>query len=237
MKTALIIRIIAFIAISIWFAKRKGISAKYKSKLIQTENDSPIDFGYKSVWIAVRTNNKQKIAEILNLNDIKPSNWKSGIENAYVNSIYITPQIGKWTLAVGMKLVSGDSKENIEELEKILNKLSLEFGEAQFFGTHRVVEYHNWMKSINGKTERIYAYIGESGENIKVYGKPTEIEKDLNLFNSFSKEAEDENYWDRDDLIFANEELLMKISENWSINPTKLTKRTDITDELGLLCE
>jgi hypothetical protein len=237
MKTTLIIGIIAFIALSIWFAKRKGITAEYKpkSKLILTEMDKPIGFGYKTVWIAVKTDNKQRIAEILNLKNATPSNWKSGIENSYDDSVYITPQIGEWTLATGMKLVSGDSKENIEELEKTLNKLSLEFGEAQLFGTHRVVEYHNWMKSINGKTERIYAYIGESGENIKVYGDPTEIEKDLNLFNSFSKEAEDENYWEREDLIYADEELLMKISESWSVNPTKLTERNDIKNELGLL--
>ena len=239
MKTTLIIGIIAFIAISIWFAKRNGITAEYKpkSKLILTEKDNPIDFGYKIVWIAVKTNDKQKLAKILNLKNNKLSNWKSGIENAYENSVYITPQIGEWTLAVGMKLISGDSKESIEELEILLNKLSLEFGEAQFFGTHRVVEYHNWMKSVNGKTERIYAYIGESGENIKVFGNPSEIEKDLNLFNSFSKEAEDENYWDREDLIFADEDLVMKIAENWSINPTKLTERKDIKNELGLLSE
>ncbi|CAM3812107.1 hypothetical protein FLGE108171_15655 [Flavobacterium gelidilacus] len=239
MKTTLIIGIIAFIAISIWFAKRNGITAEYKpkSKLILTEKDNPIDFGYKIVWIAVKTNDKQKLAKILNLKNTKLSNWKSGIENAYENSVYITPQIGEWTLAVGMKLISGDSKESIKELEILLNKLSLEFGEAQFFGTHRVVEYHNWMKSVNGKTERIYAYIGESGENIKVFGNPSEIEKDLNLFNSFSKEAEDENYWDREDLIFADEDLVMKIAENWSINPTKLTERKDIKNELGLLSE
>jgi predicted MPP superfamily phosphohydrolase len=239
MKTILIIGIIAFIALSIWIAKRNGITTEYKakSKLIVTENDNPVDFGYKIVWIAIKTNNKQRIAEILNLKDTKPSNWKSGIENAYENSVYITPQIGKWTLAVGMKLVTGDTKESIEELEKILNKLSLEFGEAQFFGTHRVVEYHNWMKSVNGKTERIYSYIGESGENIKVFGNPTEIEKGLNLFNSFSKEAEDDNYWEREDLIFADEELVMKIAENWSVNPTKLTERKDIKQELGLLSE
>ncbi len=64
MKTTLIIGIIAFIALSIWFAKRNGITAEYKpkSKLILTENDNPIDFGYKIVWIAVKTNNKQRIA-------------------------------------------------------------------------------------------------------------------------------------------------------------------------------
>ena len=117
MKTTLIIGIIAFIALSIWFAKRNGVTAEYKpkSKLILTEIDNPVDFGYKIVWIAVKTNNKQRLSEILNFKNTKPSNWKSGIENAYENSVYITPQIGEWTLAVGMKLISGDTKENIEE--------------------------------------------------------------------------------------------------------------------------
>ncbi|WP_157588839.1 hypothetical protein [Psychroserpens burtonensis] len=54
-----------------------------------------------------------------------------------------------------MKLATGDRKE------RILNKLSTKFGEAQFIGTHRVVEYHNWMRSLNGTTKRIYAYIGK----------------------------------------------------------------------------
>ena len=39
------------------------------------------------------------------------------------------------------------------------------------------------------------------------------------------------------DLIFADEELVMIIAENWSVNPTKLTERKDIKNELGLLCE
>jgi hypothetical protein len=51
----------------------------------------------------------------------------------------------------------------------------------------------------------------------------------------FSKEAEAENYWEREDLDYADEELVMKIAENWSINPTKLTERKDIKKELGLI--
>ncbi len=125
--------------------------------------------------------------------------------------------------------------ESIEKLEEILNKLSTEFGEAHFFGTHRVVEYHNWMKSVNGKTVRIYSYAGERMENIKVFGNPTEPETKLNLFNSLSEEAKSDAYFDREDLIFADEELVMKIAEHWSVDPTQLTERKDIKNELGLI--
>jgi len=237
MKILIIFGIVAFIAFSVWYAKRNGATAEYKSetKKILTEQDKPIDFGYKIVWIAVKTDNKSELLKILGFKTSKPSNWKSGIENAYENSVFITPQIGEWTLAVGMGLPLGDSQESIEKLEKVLNELSSEFGEAQFFGTHRVVEYHNWMKSVNGKMERVYSYVGESMENIKVYGEPTEPERNLNLFNSLSEEAKSEEYYDREDLDYADEELVMKIAEYWSVNPTKLTERTDIKNELGIL--
>ena len=237
MKILILSGIVAFIAFSVWYAKRNGATAEYKSepKKILTEQDKPIDFGYKIVWIAVKTDNKSELSKILGFKNSKPSNWKSGIENAYENSVFITPQIGEWTLAVGMGLPLGDSQESIEKLEKVLNKLSSEFGEAQFFGTHRVVEYHSWMKSVNGKMERIYSYVGESMENIKVFGNPTEPEKGLNLFNSLSEEAKSDEYFDREDLDFADEELVMKIAENWSINPTKLSERTDIKNELGII--
>ena len=237
MKIMIISGIVIFIAFSVWYAKKKGATAEYKSepKKILTEQDKPVDFGYKIVWIAVKTDNKSELSKILGIKNTKPSNWKSGIENAYQNSVFITPQIGEWTLAVGMGLPIGDNKESIEKLEEILNELSTEFGEAHFFGTHRVVEYHNWMKSVNGKMERIYSYVGESMENIKVYGNPTEPEKELKLFNSLSEEAKSDEYFEREDLDYADEELVMKIAEDWSINPTKLTERTDIKNELGII--
>ncbi|MCF7560575.1 hypothetical protein L3X39_07990 [Sabulilitoribacter multivorans] len=237
MKILILSGIVAFIAFSVWSAKRNGATTQYKSepKKVLTEQDKAIDFGYKIVWIAVKTDNKSKLSKILELKNLRPSNWKSGIENAYNNSVFITPQVGDWTLAVGMGLPLGDSQESIAKLEKLLNKLSSEFGEAHFYGTHRVVEYHNWMKSVNGKMERIYSYVGESMENIKVYGTPTIPEKELNLFNSLSEEAKMDEYWEREDLDYADEELVMKIAENWSINPTKLTERTDIKSELGMV--
>lgn len=237
MKTLIIIGILVCIAFSVWYAKRNSVSAEHKSKTteIRTTKDNPVDFGYKTVWIAVKTDNKKRIAEVLKLKNVQPSNWENGIEIAYNDGIFITPQIGEWTLAAGIKLVRDANLDNINQIENILNILSTEFGEAQSFGTHRVVEYHHWIKSVNGKTKRVYAYIGERGENVKVFGEPTELENDLNLFNSLSKEAALDDYWEREDLDYADEELVMKIAEKWSVNPTKLTERTDIKNELGLI--
>lgn len=131
----------------------------------------------------------------------------------------------------------GDNKAGIEEVKGYLQVLSKEFGEAQYFTTHRVTEYHCWIKAIDGQIERVYSYSGESGENIAVEGAATSFEQTINLANTFSSEAKDSNYHDRQDIIWANEELVMQIAGHWSLNPTRLDERTDISNALGLLGE
>lgn len=236
MKLLILSVAIVIIIFSIRNIKNGKVNASNMSKKnTQTDKNEPVNFGYKNAWIAVKSNDKQGISKIIGLKNTKPENWYNGISISYENGVYITPQIGEWTLVVGMELVpSGSNIESINKLEKILNKLSSEYGEAHFFGTHRVVEYHCWMKSTSGKMKRIYSYIGESGENIKVYGEPTNVEKDLKLFNSLSEEAKSNDYWNREDLVYPDEMLVMKIAENWSVNPTKLIERKDIVDEFGL---
>jgi hypothetical protein len=113
--------------------------------------------------------------------------------------------------------------------------LSKEFGEAQFFCTHRIVEYHCWALATNGQVNRVYSYLGESGENIVIEGQPTTFEQTLNLVNTFSDEAKNENYYEQEDLVWASEELVMEVAKHWSIDPTKLGERKDIASSLGLL--
>ncbi|TCN72868.1 hypothetical protein [Acetobacteroides hydrogenigenes] len=200
----------------------------------QSNPDTPVGFGYKIMWIAVKTDSQELVAQTIGLKKTKPSNWKNGIDKAYKDAIFITPVIDNWTLIVGMGLPTGDSKESIDQVSDLLNRLSKQFGEAQFFCTHRVVEYHCWIKSTNGKIDRIYSYLGERGENIVIKGQPTEIEKKYNLIDTFSEEAKKDNYFDREDLVFPDEQLVMTIAGNWSIDPTLLDKRTDIKG-LGLI--
>jgi hypothetical protein len=176
-----------------------------------------------------------KKTDLLNLKNYREVNWEIGLKLAYEDGVFITPQIGEWTLITGWGMNMGGSKEEILDLEILLNGLSAEFEEAHFFGTHRVVEFQSWMKSVNGKMVRAYTYVGEQGETIRVLGEPTKAEEELILFDTLSDEAKNEEYFERTDLTYADEMLVMEIAEKWSVNPTKLTERSDIKNELGLV--
>ncbi len=201
---------------------------------LMTVPDSPLAFGYKCMWFAVKTDDKDGVAEALGFKSTMACNWEYGIAQAYGKSVYITPAIGTWTLAVGWGLPHGDSKESIEKVKSLADKLSERFGEAQFFGTHRVVEYHCWLKSVGGKTERLYSYSGESGENLAVEGGPTVFEKQYNLVNTLAAEAQSEGHYDREDLDYPDEEMVMKLAGAWSINP-QLIENNDNIKGLGLV--
>ena len=202
----------------------------------QTIADSPVGFGYKCMWFAVKTSNQQRIAEMLKLKNVAKCNWRVGIDKAYEGAVYITPPINGWTLACGLGLPGGgDSKERINEIKQILSAMSSEFGEAQYFCTHRVVELHCWIRALKGKVTRVYSFSGEDGGNIMIEGIPTEFEKQNHLINTFSKEAKNEHYFETNGLVIPDEEFIMKLAGKWSVDPTQIGSRQDISPALGLL--
>jgi hypothetical protein len=147
-------------------------------------------FGFKTMWFAVKSQKPEKVAHALGVKTPREIEWDKGVDEAYKNSIFITPPIDGWVLAVGWGLfVEEMTKDNILSKAK---DLSREFGEAQFFSTHRITEAHVWVKSVNGQIVRAYSYIGESGKNFFVEGEPTSIEQKYNLINTFSPEASNE---------------------------------------------
>ncbi|MBC7949768.1 MAG: hypothetical protein H7Y42_17925 [Chitinophagaceae bacterium] len=206
-----------------------------KETVDQTVPDFPVGFGYKCMWFAVKTSDQQKIVTLFKIKNSSKCNWKVGIDKAYTGSVFITPTIDGWTLACGLGLSTGESKEGIDEVKQILRILSKEFGEAQFFCTQRVVEYHCWIRATTGQVTRVYSYLGEQGENIAIEGEPTEIEKQYRLVNTFSDEAKDEKYFGNKDLVTPDEEFIMKVAEHWSIDPTQLGNRKDLPLSLGLI--
>jgi hypothetical protein len=238
---AIIIIVFVFIASPWMLNKIKNKQGLHKSNTATEADmkilDEPVSFGYKCMWFAVKSDHNEGLIKSLNLSDVRPCNWQMGIERAYENSVFITPPINGWTLACGRGLPHGDSKEGIEFVKDILRKLSNEYGEAQFFCTNRIVELHTWIKAIDGNIHRVYSYLGESGENIMIEGEPTDFEKTLHLVNTFSDEAKEKNYFERADINLPDEETVMKVAENWSINPTTLESRNDIMPSLGLLGE
>ncbi len=174
------------------------------------------------MWFAIKTTKQQEVAEIVGVTHLVKSNWENGIKEAYNKSIFITPVINDWTLVVGWGLPRGDSKDSLQKIKKLITALSARFGEAQFFCTHRVIEYHCWMKSMHGNIDRVYSYHGELGENPNIYGDPTEIELRYNLVDASSKETQPNDSSNNEDLTYPNEEFVMKIARDWSIDPSTL---------------
>lgn len=209
------------------------------TKAFCQDSNAPEDFGYKNIWVTVKTKDKKKLADALGLRNQKASGWANGVDQAYKDKVFITPAVGQWTMALGWGLLCPGLKGSEDELrcyKDIINRLSLIFGEAELFVTHRVSEYHFWAKSVNGKIVRLYFYIGASGENIDVEGAPTPVEQKLHLGNTLSPEAKrDPNYADRTDLTFPDEEVVMKVAGYWSVNPSRLTERKDVAVGMGLL--
>lgn len=187
------------------------------------------------MWFAIKTNDTQKVADLFELKNIVPCNWRVGVQKAYGGSAFVTPPIDGWTLVCSTGFPSGSSVESIDVVKNNLVKLSSVFEEAQFFCTHRVIEHHCWMKAKAGVLERVYSFLGESGENIAIEGEATEFEKTVKLVDTFSSEAQDEAYFDREDLVWPNESFVMQIAANWSIDPSNLEERTDLEPALGLL--
>lgn len=85
------------------------------------------------------------------------------------------------------------------------------------------------------QVERVYSYLGESGEHIAIEGQPTAFEQTLKLANTLSDEAKEEAYFEREDIVWPDEELVMQVAKHWSIDPTTFDERADMEAGLGWL--
>ena len=52
--------------------------------------------------------------------------------------------------------------------------------------------------------------------------------------NTFSEEAKQDDYYDRKELEYPDERLVMEIAKKWSINPSTIEERDD-TKGFGLV--
>jgi hypothetical protein len=197
-------------------------------------------FGYKNAWIAVRSTDSNAVATALQLRNARASDWEEGIAAAYKypigNSVFVTPPIDGWILCVGYPLFAAvDARPPSfgEEAGKLASLLGCE---VQYFSTHRVVSAHAWARARPSGLERAYSYVGESGEKTLDLGVPSPEERALAFafFDPTSPEAQQDSYWDREDLKYPDEEHVMALAGAWSIDPSALEGR-NLETVAGLL--
>lgn len=171
--------------------------------------DYPVDFGYKCQWYAIKSADKEAVASAFKLSGMQQANWQTGIAGAYSGYYFVTPPVDGWVLVINSLMPDLSVEGEGNPLETVL-RLSRQFGEACYFGTHRVVDYHAWAKAVQGELIRAYSYVGESDEVIADEGEPTEEEKDNDLI--FAGFNDDEGF-------VPGEDDVITIAELWTVSP------------------
>lgn len=183
------------------------------------ETDRPAaarGFGPKSAWLAVRSVEPREVAAALGLRELRPETWEPALD-AVPPLLFLTLPVDGWTLVVH----GSDVGERID-----LAALSRRFGEAQSFATHRVVDLQEWQRWVDGSPVRRYRWIGESGEIELDEGTPAAAEAGI------ARRADLDRDWD--ELVFPDEDVVLNVAAEWSVDPMELDRRIDLPAE-GLL--
>src|SRR5262249_43907132 len=139
--------------------------------------DLPVPFGPKTAWFALETRNTNAVANALGMQGVQAATWAEGIGAAYQSSVFVTPPLADWTLVVGTALFPPDRADLF--VKPLVERLSRQFGDAQYFCTHRDVELHVWARARKGRLVRGYGWLGQKSLTLWEEGAPTREEQDI----------------------------------------------------------
>ncbi|HZY89626.1 MAG TPA: hypothetical protein VFE78_32695 [Gemmataceae bacterium] len=186
------------------------------------EPDLPVPFGPKMAWLALDTTDTEAVAAALGLRGARPATWAEGIEAAHRSSLFVTPPLADWTLAVGAALFPPDRAEAF--VKPLLERLSRQFGEAQYFCTHQDFELHVWARARQGRLVRGYGWLGQKGLTLWDEGRQTREERDLG-FRSFDGRPPVVEQGPDKSVTPPDEGGLMQLASLWSVDPTSLDEQ------------
>lgn len=239
---------VAAILFSIGLLKPETLTAdeagKFEMPQLSSIPDVPQPFGFKSTWLAVRTENTKAVFDAMGLSRETISNWDTGIKFSYNRDIpktlipvFVTPSVNGWVFVLTGLGIGSDSAENTAKLEALLSQLSQQFGEAQYFGSYRVVGYVAWYRAIDGEITRGFSFA--DGTLFANVGQTLQSEIDAGLFDM--TEMNEEALWEamlkaeeESQIYYFNEEQPMKIAERWSVNPLYLKDIDGLGSATGL---
>lgn len=158
-----------------------------------------VGFGYKMGWLNLRGIAIEDVLRFFGIKEYKSISLDSGIEEVYSNL------------------------NKIIKIKDLIKHLSNICKEVQAFGTYRIIEYNHWIKAVNGKIERAFACIGESGEILIDEGEMTNIEKKYE--------------WDKiyDMRWFPNGKNVIEVANAWSYNPLYIKDYIDNNKKRSIL--
>jgi hypothetical protein len=179
------------------------------------DGETMVGFGPKQAWLAIRDGDPAAVTAALDLRDLGPVSWRSGIDLAYLTDdrLVLTPPLpgageARWLLVTGRWLLRADAGVDVAELSAALGT------EVQFFTTYRVTELHGWQRAVDGTVVRAFGYVGETGEVTRWWGEPDDAEAAIGL-PPVPDDAD----------ILVSEDDVMRLAATWSVDPRTLDSR------------
>ncbi len=182
-------------------------------KRTQVDHDLPVPFGPKTAWLALATKDTKAVATALDLRRARDATWAEGIEAACRGKVFVTPPLADWTLVVGTALFPPDRTDAF--LKPLLERLSLQFKDAQYFCTLQPIELHVWARAQKGQLVRGYGWLGEKVLTLWDEGVPTKSERYLGLRLKDGRSPTG---------TVADENAVLQLASLWSIDPSSLSE-------------
>lgn len=202
--------------------------------------DMPSPFGYRMAWIAVRSTDAARIAEVLHLEALDTANWSTGIGTIYDpqfsrGRVYLTPPLDGWTFVVGLALPQPLGRAFADKCTPMMLDLAGNFPEAQYFLCYTPLDFYGWVRVIDGKLVRAFA-IGDEGM-IWNKGRPTREEKALGLRFAEVRSGGKGRKGESQPIVplHPSEEQMMALAAEWSLDPTSISLGFG-PSKLGYIC-
>jgi hypothetical protein len=186
---------------------------------LEADPDLPVPFCPEMAWLALDTTDTQGVAAALGLLNARAGTWKEGLAAAAAEGcLFVTPPLAEWTLVVGVTLFPKDVHMSVRPL---LEQLSRQFGDAQFFCTHQEANLLIWARARRGQFTRGFGRLGQNCSTVWDEGRLTKEERDLGLpfIDANSNSAE------KSPLRLPDESNVLELASLWSIDPTCLDEQ------------
>jgi hypothetical protein len=177
--------------------------------------ETMVGFGRKQAWLAVRGDDRTAVIAALGLRDLGSAPWRDAVDMAHLTDdrLAVTPPLpgardATWVLAAGRRLFTM-SLVDVVALSATLAT------EVQLFATHRVTEFHRWLRAVDGVLVRAFGYLGETGDITEWRGDPDDAELALGLPVAPNAEGD----------VLVGEADVGRLAETWSLDPNVLHGR------------
>lgn len=182
--------------------------------------DLPVPFGQTMAWLAMSTTDTEAAAKALGLRNFTPASWGDGIEAAHQGSVFVTPPVGDWTLAVGTPLFQTPDG-TATAVPTLLEKLGRQFEDVQFYCNHPEVELFVWGRASGETVVRGFGWLGAQQRVLWDVGTPTDEEQELG-FRFAAGHPPRIEAGEAGELTPFTAESLFQLACYWSIDPMTL---------------